>query len=102
MHQNLDDAICLLGLISERPPGLQEPTQQTEPSDIDKELESYLDDEEFDDPEDPTVSGADPEHEQYRIELKNQFLDRLAVTLARFKTVPGPRRRMVQDISPHL
>ncbi|KAJ5394977.1 uncharacterized protein N7487_009280 [Penicillium crustosum] len=94
MHQNLDDAICLLGLISERPPDLQEPTQQTEPSDIDKELESYLNDEEFDDPEDPTVSGADPEHEQYRIELKNQFLDRLAVTLARFKTTSNGARHI--------
>ncbi|KAF4769344.1 hypothetical protein HAV15_008819 [Penicillium sp. str.  len=86
MHQNLEDAICLLALISERPPGLEEPTQQTGPSDIDRELESYPNDEEFDDPEDPTVLGADPEHEQYHIELKNQFLDRLAETLARFKT----------------
>ncbi|KAJ5425112.1 hypothetical protein N7465_000182 [Penicillium sp. CMV-2018d] len=86
MHQNLEDAICLLALISDRPPGLEEPTQQTEPSGIDRELESYPNDEEFDDPEDPTVLGADPEHEQYRIELKNQFLDRLAETLARFKT----------------
>ncbi|KAJ5371713.1 hypothetical protein N7517_003719 [Penicillium concentricum] len=33
----------------------------------------------------------DPEHEQYRIELKNQFLDRLAETLARFKTDPQAR-----------
>lgn len=30
--------------------------------------------------------GTDLEYEQYRIELKNQFLDRLAETLARFKT----------------
>lgn len=56
-----------------------------EPSDIDRELESYPD-EEFDDLEDPTVLSADPEYEQYCIELKNQFLDRLAETLARFKT----------------
>ncbi|KAJ5966834.1 hypothetical protein N7501_003082 [Penicillium viridicatum] len=86
MHQNLEDAICLLALISDRPPGLEESTQQTEPCRIDRELESYPSDEVFDDPEDPTVLGADPEHEQYRIELKNQFLDRLAETLARFKT----------------
>ncbi|KAJ5193420.1 hypothetical protein N7449_009562 [Penicillium cf. viridicatum] len=86
MHQNLEDAICLLALISDRPPGLEESTQETEPSDIDRGLESYPNDVEFDDPEDPTVLGADPEHEQYCIELKNQFLDRLAGTLARFKT----------------
>ena len=86
MHQNLEDAICLLALISDRPPGLEESTQQTELNGIDRELESYPNDEEFDDPEDPTVLGTDPEHEQYRIHLKNQFLDRLAETLARFKT----------------
>ncbi|KUM56689.1 hypothetical protein ACN42_g10512 [Penicillium freii] len=86
MHRNLEDAICLLALISDRAPGLEESTQRTEPSDIDSELESYPNDEEFDDPEDPTALGADPEHEQYRIQLKNQFLDRLAETLARFKT----------------
>lgn len=86
MHQNLEDAICLLALISDRSPGLEESTQEMEPSDIDRELESYPNDDEFDDLEDPTVLGADPKHEQYYIELKNQFLDRLAGTLARFKT----------------
>lgn len=86
LHQNLEDAICLLALISDRPPGLEESIQEVETGDIDKGSQSYASDEEFADPEDPTVLGADPENEQYRIELKNQFLDRLAETLARFKT----------------
>ncbi|KAJ5593397.1 hypothetical protein N7537_010301 [Penicillium hordei] len=55
MHQNLEDAICLLALISDRPPGLKAPTQEMEPSDIDRVLESYPNDEEFKDPKDPTV-----------------------------------------------
>jgi hypothetical protein len=85
-HQNIEDAICLLALISNRPPGLGESTQETEAREIHEDPLSYSNDEEFDDPEDPTVLGIDPEHEQYRMELKNQFLDRLAETLARFKT----------------
>lgn len=86
MDQNLEDATCLLASISGRPPGLEEATQEAEAKEIDKESQSYSSDEEFDDPEDPTVLGTDPEHEQYRIQLKNQLLDRLAETLARFKT----------------
>jgi hypothetical protein len=86
IHQNLEDAICLLALISDRPPGLEESTQEAEPREIDKESQAYSSDEEFDDPEDPTLLGTDLEHEQYHTELKNQLLDRLAETLARFKT----------------
>lgn len=82
-HQNLEDAICLLALISERPPGL---TREAEAGEIDKESQSSSSDEESDDPEDPAVLGTDLEHDQYRINLKNAFLDRLAETLARFKT----------------
>ncbi|KAJ5489399.1 hypothetical protein N7539_004289 [Penicillium diatomitis] len=88
MHQNLEDAICLLALISDRPPALEESTQETGTTENDKESPSYSNEEEFDDPEDPTGLGTDREHEQYHIELKNQFLDRLAETLARFKTDP--------------
>ncbi|KAJ5632758.1 hypothetical protein N7490_009097 [Penicillium lividum] len=85
MHQNIEDAICLLALISNRPPDLEESTQETDAREFDKESQYYSNDEEFDDPEDPTVLDTDPAHEQYRLELKNQFLDRLAETLARFK-----------------
>ncbi|KAJ5153726.1 uncharacterized protein N7500_009165 [Penicillium coprophilum] len=84
MHQSLDDAICLLALVTQRPPGLEESVEKTEAKDIDEESQSKSD-EKLDDPEDPAVLGSDPEREQYRIELKNQFLDRLAETLARFK-----------------
>ncbi|KGO46243.1 hypothetical protein PEX2_067260 [Penicillium expansum] len=87
-YQNLDDAICLLALISDCPTGREESTQETEAREDDKELQSYANDEKFDDLEDPTMLGTDPGHEQYRVELKNQFLDRLAETLARFKTDP--------------
>lgn len=82
-HQNLEDAICLLALISKRPEGL---TREAEAGEIDKESQSSSSDEESDDPEDPAVLGTDLEHDQYRINLKNAFLDRLAETLARFKT----------------
>lgn len=85
-HQSLENAICLLALISNRPQGLEESTQEAEAREIDKESQFYASDEGFDDPEDPNVLGTDPKHEQYPIELKNQFLDRLAETLARFKS----------------
>lgn len=86
MYQNLEDAICLLALTPYRLPGLEESTRDTETTENDKESPSDSNDEEYNDLEDPTALGTDPEHEQYGINLKNQFLDRLAETLARFKT----------------
>jgi hypothetical protein len=83
MYQTLDNAICLLALISDRPPG-EESIEETEAREIG--TESSHSDDELDNSEDPTVLDTDSEQEQYRVELKNQFLDRLAETLARFKT----------------
>ncbi|KGO66502.1 hypothetical protein PITC_012200 [Penicillium italicum] len=74
MHQDLDDAICILALISDHSTGLEESIQEIEARDTDEESQTHPHDEEVDDPEDPTVLGAIPENEQYRIELKNQLV----------------------------
>lgn len=95
MHLNLEGAICLLALISDRPPGSEKSTRE-----MDKEPGTYSNEEEFDDLEDPSVLGSDPENEQYRIKLRNQFLDRLAETLARFKSdVPAKTSIDAQHVS---
>ncbi|KAJ5218579.1 uncharacterized protein N7498_000678 [Penicillium cinerascens] len=93
MYQNLEDAICLMALTPYRLPSLEESTRDTETTENDKVSLSDSNDEEYNDLEDPTVLGTDPEHEKYGIDLKNQFLDRFAETLARFKTDPKTKTR---------
>lgn len=94
MHRNLDDAICLLASIPDRPPdpeGLNQ--EESEASDMDRNSESDLYDEISDDDiEYPTVLDTNSKGDQYLTELKNQFLDRLAEILARFKTNPKAKK----------
>ncbi|KAJ5875642.1 uncharacterized protein N7473_012989 [Penicillium subrubescens] len=90
MHHNLDEVICLLASITDRPPDPEGLNQEdSEASDLDSKSESDLYDESSDDDiEETTVLDTNSKGDQYLTELKNQFLDRLAEILARFKTVP--------------
>jgi hypothetical protein len=83
--RNLEYAICLLALITKRLPGPEQAAERTETiANDENSLYDYADDE-SDDLNDATALDINDDPEQYRIELKNQFLDRLAEILARFK-----------------
>lgn len=94
MHRNLDDVTCLLATIPDRPPdpeGLNH--EGSEASDLDRKSESDLYDESSDDDIGvPTGSETTSKSDQYLTELKDQFLDRLAEILARFKTDPKAKK----------
>ena len=46
--ENIEGTVCFLESISDRPPGLEESTQETEAREIDNESQSYSNDEELD------------------------------------------------------
>jgi hypothetical protein len=94
MSRNLDDVICLLASIPDGQPDRNPKTRTQEPKtrDTDVDAESGSSDDDLDDIEDLTVLGTNPKSEEHLAELKNPFLDRLAETLARFKSDPQDRR----------
>ena len=91
MHQQLREAICLLTLITSRPPNFDE----LFPVDDNNGAEStVLTDDEEDDLEDelenPKVGGSGEGEAQIDLViLRNRVLDRLAEVLARYKSAPG-------------
>ena len=105
LYVDLDNAICLLALLTRRPPDIEEilpqrpkdaseerPVEQGQSEVHDAETllaESDADVDEADELDNSQAIDADPENQQSLIQLKNKVLDRLAETLARFKSEPG-------------
>jgi len=105
MDENFHSAICLLALITQRPPDLdkllgesQTEGPQSHPvrsqttvslaNDQDSNLDEYFNvvDEEHDDDFELDVTTGDVKNQVCITELQNKVLDRLAETLARFKS----------------
>ncbi|KAF2785723.1 hypothetical protein K505DRAFT_344417 [Melanomma pulvis-pyrius CBS 109.77] len=105
MEHNLHDAICLLALIAQRPRDLnrllgniheQNPevlasssnTNDSDLSDSDSNVDedSNADFEDFEGVSELSNTDGDVSNEVYISDLRNKVLDRLAETLARFKT----------------
>jgi hypothetical protein len=113
MYGGLEDAICLLALIIKRPPdleglilpykGLYSPNgglQRTPNMDLEEgpetgaealqtEIDVGVDG--VEELEDLQIIDTDRDEQQYLAELQNKILDRLAETLARFKSDPKAR-----------
>lgn len=122
LHKDLEDAICLLALVTKRPPVPEDmalPSRSESfnsnnletKSDCELELtaptESELEitDAEFEDEVDDAEDSDDLENletemdeEQSMLQLQDKFLDRLAETLARFKSSPSsPKKARLLD-----
>ena len=92
-EHKLHTAICLLSLITERPPDLFELLEQNNVPANDDVDDADVDLEDVE--EDSEITGAEEEakSQAHLAVLRNKVLDRLAETLARFKSDPSGNSR---------
>lgn len=89
--RNLGYAICLLALVTKGSPDSEEAAQGTQTIDSDEDSPYDSVDDNLDDLDDPAMLSTDADPEENLTEMGNQFLDRLAEILARFKAKPGTK-----------
>ncbi|KAJ5762769.1 hypothetical protein N7533_001450 [Penicillium manginii] len=91
--RNLGYAICLLALVTKGSPGSEEAAQFTQAIDSDANSPHDSVDDDSDDLDDLAMLSPDADPEDNLTEMGNQFLDRLAEILARFKAKPGTKSK---------
>jgi hypothetical protein len=96
-QNHLHAAICLLGLIMARPASLDELLIESEEPVAEKTSSSDDADDDPEDLEDVEISNVDDEKKRDLDALRNKVLDRLAETLARYKSDPKRGKGSILD-----
>lgn len=94
---NLHKAICLLALVEQRPPHLHDLLSEYEDISHGKDDDLVADGEELEEDHEMTEVNDSVDDQSNLASLRDKVLDRLAETLARFKTDPRDKRKALVD-----